>query len=127
MEVTIPLREGAAIVRKLLKGIIRKIRAFEEEGEEYPSGRPYLWYIAGRDTPEISWIDHALEADYRRNPKWQNPTILSYYPDRDPREVPDWEPGKRGFMEPIWWVAVIVFGLLVTGGIIWGLMNRAGA
>ena len=126
MEVTIPLREGAAIVRKLLKGIIRKIRAFEEEGEEYHSGRPYLWYIA-QDAPEISWIDHAMEADYRRNPKWQNPTILSYYPDRDPREVPDWQPGKRGFMESIWWVAVFVFILLVSGGLIWGLMNRVGA
>lgn len=116
-----------------MKRIIKKIRGFEEEGEEYPSGRPYLWYIAGVETalhgevPEVSWIDHALEADYRRNPKWQNPTIVSYYPNRDLREEPDWEPGKRGFMEKIWWVAVIVFSVLVSGGLIWGLMNRAGA
>jgi hypothetical protein len=58
--------------------------------------------------------------------KWQKPTILSYYPNRDPREVPDWEPGKRGTMEKIWWIVVIVLSLTVFGGLIWGLMNRVG-
>jgi len=53
-----------------LKRIIQKIKRFEEEGEMYPSGRPYLWYIAGGNTPEISWIDHALDADYRMSEKW---------------------------------------------------------
>jgi hypothetical protein len=57
-------------VRALLKRIIQKIKRFEEEGEMYPSGRPYLWYIAGGNTPEISWIDHALDADYRMSEKW---------------------------------------------------------
>jgi hypothetical protein len=112
-----------------MKRIILKIRAYDDESGRR---RPHLWYLAGferyyGDAPEVSWIDHALDADYRRNPKWQKPSIVSYYPDRDPREFPDWEPGKRSFMEQIWWVVVIVFSLLVSGGIIWGLMNRAGA
>jgi hypothetical protein len=42
-------------------------------------------------------------------------------------EEPDWEPGKRGFMERTWWPAVVSFILIVSLGLIWGLMNRAGA
>ena len=112
-----------------MKKIIRKIRAYDDESGRR---RPHLWYLAGAvgfygEVNKPEWIDHALEADYRRNPKWQKPSIVSHYPDRDPREFPDWEPGKRGFMEPIWWVTVIVFSVIVSAGIIWGLMNRAGA
>ncbi len=42
-------------------------------------------------------------------------------------EEPDWEPGKRGFMEQIWWPAVVSLIVIISVGIIWGLINRAGA
>ena len=87
------MKEGAVIIRKLLKRLILKIKKFEDEGDTYRSGRPYLWYIGG-DVHHPHWIDHVLDADYRRNPKWQNPTILSNYSGRDLREVPDWSPGR---------------------------------
>jgi len=120
------MKGGAVIIGKLLKRLILKIKKFEDEGDTYRSGRPYLWYI-GEDVHHPHWIDHVLDADYRRNPKWQNPTILSNYSGRDLREVPDWKPGKRGFMEGPWWVAVIFFSSIVVGGLIWGIMHRAGA
>ena len=92
-----------------------------------------MWYIAGIDwtelpsnAPHILWIDHALEADYRRNPKWQDPSIVSHYTGKDLYDGPHWEPGERAFMERIWWVGVATFILLVTGGLIWGLMNSVG-
>ena len=124
------------VLRVPFKRAARWIKEFEEEDDisryKYEA-RPYLWYIAGVRTsvsggaPEMSWIDHALDADYRMNPLWQNPTILAYYAGRDLRTVPDWEPASRGFMEVAWWVAVVVFSVLVFGGLVWGLMNRAGA
>ena len=75
----------------------------------------------------MEWIDNALEADYRRNPKWQDPSIVSHYTGRDLMEEAGWEPGKRGFMEQIWWLAVVSLIVIISVGIIWGLMNRAGA
>ena len=121
----------AAIIKKLWDRIIKKIKEYDDEGDRR---RPHLWYLAGIDwlplygnVPEISWIDHAIEADYRRNPKWQNPSIVSYYPDRDLYDKPAWEPGKMGAIEPIWWVAVISLTTFVVGTLIWGFMNRAGA
>jgi len=88
--------------------------------------RPHLWYLGGR-APETEWIDNALEADYRRNPKWQDPSIVSHYTGKGLMEEPDWEPGKRGFMEQIWWPAVVSLIVIISVGIIWGLINRAGA
>ena len=80
------------------------------------------------DIPKLQSIDDALEADYRRNPeKWQDPSIVSYYTGKDLHEEPDWEPGKRGFVGRFWWPAVITFVLTVTLGLIWGIINRAGA
>jgi hypothetical protein len=79
------------------------------------------------EVSEIEWIDDALEADYRRNPKWQKPSIVSYYPARDLFDKPKWEHGKGGLMERVWWAAVTFFTLFVVGGLIWGFMNRAGA
>jgi hypothetical protein len=79
------------------------------------------------DIPKLKSIDDALEADYRRNPeKWQDPSIVSHYTGKDLLEEPDWEPGKRGFVERIWWPAVISLIVIISIGIIWGLMNRAG-
>jgi hypothetical protein len=80
------------------------------------------------DIPKLKSIDDALEADYRRNPqKWQNPSIVSYYPARDLFDKPKWESGKGGFMERFWWVGVAFIITAIVGGLIWGLMNRAGA
>lgn len=121
---------AAFSIRVPLRQVAHKKESEDVDGtytyEEYKNkARPYLWYISGR-TPHPLWIDHALNADYRRNPKWQNPTILSYYSGRDLREVPDWKLGQIGFMEPIWWVFVVLISGFVFFGLIWGLMNRAG-
>lgn len=124
---------GAAIIRKLWNRIIQKIKQYDDKGDRR---RPHLWYLAGvggisggvyGEVSETEWIDNALKADYRRNPKWQKPSIVSYYPDRDLYDKPAWEPGKMGAIEPIWWVAVISLTTFVVGTLIWGFMNRAGA
>lgn len=85
-------KEGSAILKRLYRRIFRKIRRYDDERGRR---RPHLWYL-GETAPETGWIDNALDADYRRNPKWQDPSIVSYYTGRDLMEEPDWEPGKRG-------------------------------
>ncbi|UCD45409.1 MAG: hypothetical protein JSV27_02625 [Candidatus Bathyarchaeota archaeon] len=121
------------MIRKLWDRIVEKIRAYDDESGRR---RPHLWYLAGAgdisggfygEVSETEWIDDALEADYRRNPKWQKPTILDYYPKRDLYDKPAWEEGKLGRISPVWWAAVAFFALFVVGGLIWGFMNRAGA
>lgn len=121
------------MIRETLERIIQKIRSYDDETGRR---RPYLWYLAGAggiagkfhgEVSETEWIDNALEADYRRNPKWQNPSIVSYYPERDLYDKPDWEQGKRGFMEQIWWAGVAFFLTTVVSGLIWGFINRASA
>lgn len=123
-----PFRRVTHKAEELAEGEAYSHEAYREEA------RPDLWYLAGIDWTELGvraphplWIDHALNADYRRHARWQDPTILAYYAGRDLRTTPDWEPRRMGFMENFWWVAVVVFSMLVFGGLIWGLMNRAGA
>ena len=117
------MKDGSAIFKRLYRRIIQRIRRYDDEADRR---RPHLWYLGGR-APETEWIDNALEADYRRNPKWQDPSIVSHYTGKDLLEEPVWEPGKRGFMEQIWWPAVISLIVIISVGIIWGIMNRAGA
>jgi len=110
------------MIREILDRIIRKIRAYDSKEDKLID----LW-LQG-DVPKLKSIDDALEADYRRNPKkWQNPSIVSYYPARDLFDTPKWEPGQGGFMERFWWVGVAFFITALVGGLIWGFMNRAGA
>ena len=109
------------MIREILERIIRKIRAYDNKEDKLID-----LFLQG-DIPKLKSIDDALEADYRRNPKWQDPSIVSYYTGKDLMEEPDWEPGARGFMERFWWVGVAFFITALVGGLIWGFMNRAGA
>ena len=89
------------MIREILERIVRKIRAYDSKEDKLID----LW-LQG-DIPKLKSIDDALEADYRRNPeKWQDPSIVSYYPARDLFDHPKWELGKGGFMERFWWVGV---------------------
>ena len=116
------MRGGSTIFRRLYRRIIRRIKSYDSKENKLID----LW-LQG-DIPKLKSIDDALEADYRRNPeKWQNPSIVSYYPSRDLFDQPKWESGQGGFMERFWWVAVIAFALTVSLGLIWGIINRAGA
>ena len=110
------------MIREILERIIRRIKAYDAKEDKLID----LWMQG--DVPDLKSIDDALEADYRRNPKlWQDPSIVSHYTGKDLIEEPDWEPGKRGFMERFWWVGVVLFLMALVGGIVWGFMNRAGA
>ena len=110
------------MIREILERIIRRIQSYDNKEDKLID----LW-LQG-DIPTLKSIDDALEADYRRNPqKWQNPSIVSYYPARDLFDHPKWELGKGGFMERFWWVGVAFFLTAIVGGLIWGFMNRAGA
>jgi len=110
------------MIREILDRIIRRIKSYDNKEDKLID-----FFLQG-DIPKLKSIDDALEADYRRNPKkWQDPSIVSYYPDRDLYDEPDWEPGARGFMERFWWVGVVLFITVLVGGLIWGFINRASA
>ena len=126
-------------LKKLFKRIAHKIREIDKEGDSYlytaykGAARPHDWYVGGT-LPYPLWFTRKLEkemgpqpelreADYVLDDRWHD---LPYV-GKDLRTVPDWEPGKRGLMEPVWWFAVIFFSSIVVGGLIWGLMNRVGA
>ena len=110
------------MIREILDRIIRRIKSYNSKEDIL------IDYFLQGDIPNLKSIDDALEADYRRNPKkWQNPSIVSYYPARDLFDMPKWEWGEGGFMERFWWVSVTFFITAIVGGLIWGFMNRAGA
>jgi len=110
------------MIREFLERIIRKIRAYDAKEHKLID----LW-LQG-DVPKLKSIDDALDADYRRNPDlWIDPSIVWWYTGKDLLEEPEWEPGARGFMERFWWVGVAFFITALVGGLIWGIMNRAGA
>ena len=111
-----------AMIREILEGIIRRIKSYDSKEDKLID----LW-LQG-DIPKLKSIDDALDADYRRNPDlWIDPSIVSWYTGKDLLDEADWEPGARGFMERFWWVGVVFFITAVIGGIVWGLLNRAGA
>ncbi len=127
------------VLREPFRRAARGIKEFEEKSDAYlyapykDVARPAVWYVGGT-IPYPIWVARKREEeigpqpefkeyDYVLDPRWHG---LPYV-GRDLRTAPDWEPGQRGFMEVVWWVVVVVFSGLVFGGIIWGLMNRAGA
>lgn len=110
------------MIREIFDRIIRKIRAYDKKEDKLVD-----WFLQG-DIPKLKSIDDALDADYRRNPDlWIDPSIVWWYTGKDLLEEPDWEPGARGFMERIFLPAVISLILIISIGLIWGIMNRAGA
>jgi len=110
------------MIREILDRIIRRIKAYDSK-----ESRVIDFFLQG-DVPDAKQIDDALEADYRRKPElWIDPSIVWWYTGKDLLEEPTWEPGARGFMERIFLPAVISLILIISIGLIWGIMNRAGA